>query len=73
MGRCTGRAWTAAGPWRFVTGGEPRTPICELDWRSLGVLEVTALPSIGEERRVPVVRETDVLLVAATRSTTRPP
>ena len=29
----------------------------------MGVLELTALPSIGEERWVPWVRETDVLLV----------
>ena len=35
----------------------------ELGWRSVGVLELTALPSIEEEHWVPVVRETDVLLV----------
>ncbi len=49
--------------WRFVSGQEPRTPMTELGWRSLGMLELTALPSIGEERWVPWVRETDVLLV----------
>src|SRR5258708_27677263 len=53
-----------AGPWRFISGREPRCPMCELDWESLGVLELTALPSIDEERWVPLVRETDVLLVA---------
>ena len=37
--------------------------MCELGWTSLGVLELTALPSIDEERWVPQVRETDVLLV----------
>jgi dipeptidase E len=37
--------------------------MCELGWKSLGVLEFTALPSIGEERWIPWVRETDVLLV----------
>jgi len=37
--------------------------MCELGWKSLGVLELTALPSIGAERWVPWVRETDVLLV----------
>ena len=37
--------------------------MCELGWRSLGVLELTALPSLGEEHWVPVVEETDVLLV----------
>ena len=35
----------------------------ELGWKSVGVLELTALPSIGEERWVPWVREADVLLV----------
>jgi dipeptidase E len=55
-----------AGPsaaWRFIAGQEPRTPMCELGWKSLGVLELTALPSIDKERWVPWVRETDVLLV----------
>jgi dipeptidase E len=49
--------------WRFISGREPRTPMCELDWKSLGVLELTALPSIDEDRWVPWVREADVLLV----------
>ena len=49
--------------WRFITG-RATTPMCELGWKSLGVLELTALPSIGEERWVPLVRETDALLVA---------
>ena len=35
----------------------------ELGWKSLGVLELTALPSIDKERWVSWVRETDVLLV----------
>jgi dipeptidase E len=34
-----------------------------LGWKSLGVLELTALPSIDRERWVGWVRETDVLLV----------
>jgi dipeptidase E len=37
--------------------------MCELGWKSLGVLELTALPSINEENWKPLVRETDVLLV----------
>ena len=37
--------------------------MCELGWKSLGVLELTALPSIDEEHWVPTVKETDVLLV----------
>ena len=53
----------AGNAWRFISGREPRTPMCELGWKSLGVLELTALPSIDEALWVPVVRETDVLLV----------
>jgi dipeptidase E len=34
-----------------------------LGWKSVGLLELTALPTIGEERWVPWVREADVLLV----------
>jgi dipeptidase E len=52
-----------AGAWRFISGRSTE-PMCELGWRSLGVLELTALPSIDEERWVPLVRETDVLLVS---------
>ena len=37
--------------------------MCELGWKSLGVLELTALPSIDEEHWVPPVQQTDVLLV----------
>ncbi len=52
-----------AGVWRFISGRSAE-PMCELGWKSLGVLELTALPSIDEERWVPQVRETDVLLVS---------
>jgi dipeptidase E len=52
------------GAWRFISGREPGTPMCELGWRSLGVLELTALPSIDEGLWVPKVREADALLVA---------
>jgi hypothetical protein len=37
--------------------------MCELGWKSLGVLELTALPSIDEEQWIPMVEETDALLV----------
>src|SRR3989442_12638875 len=53
----------ACHAWRFISGREPRTPMCELGWKSLGVLELTALPSIDKERWVPMVKQTDVLLV----------
>jgi dipeptidase E len=49
--------------WNFISGQEPRTPMCELGWKSLGVLELTALPSIDKAHWVPLVQETDVLLV----------
>src|SRR5437762_10440744 len=49
--------------WNFISGREPRTPMCELGWKSLGVLELTALPSIDRENWVPLVQQTDVLLV----------
>ncbi len=52
----------AGHAWRFFSG-QATTPMCELGWKSLGVLELTALPSIDAERWVSWVRETDVLLV----------
>jgi dipeptidase E len=51
-----------AGPWRFISG-QSAQPMVGLGWKSLGVLELTALPTIGEERWVPWVRDADVLLV----------
>ena len=54
---------TPGHAWRFISGREPLCPMCELGWKSLGVLELTALPSIDKERWVTWVRETDVLLV----------
>jgi dipeptidase E len=49
--------------WNFITGQEPRAPMTELGWKSVGVLELTALPSIDKERWVSWIQETDVLLV----------
>ena len=43
--------------------GVAKSPLCELGWRSLGVLELTALPSIGQDTWVPMLQETDALLV----------
>jgi len=54
---------TPQGAWRFISGREPSTPMTELGWKSVGVLELTALPSISAERWIPWVRRTDVLLV----------
>jgi dipeptidase E len=47
---------------RFVLGDSPGD-LCGLGWRSVGVLELTALPSLDRARWVPWVREADVLLV----------
>ncbi|HVS86472.1 MAG TPA: Type 1 glutamine amidotransferase-like domain-containing protein [Gaiellaceae bacterium] len=55
-----------AGPrqaWRVLSGQEQRAPMVGLEWRSMGVLELTALPSLDAERWVPLVREADALLV----------
>ena len=49
--------------WNFISGREPRTPMCELGWKSVGVLELSALPSIDDAQWVPMVQEADVLLV----------
>jgi dipeptidase E len=51
-----------ASAWQIITG-RAATPLCELGWKSLGVLELTALPSIDEEHWLPAVQETDALLV----------
>jgi dipeptidase E len=48
-------------PWRFISGRSP-SPMTELGWKSVGVLELTALPSIDEARWISWVREADVLL-----------
>jgi dipeptidase E len=49
--------------WAFISGHEPETPMIELGWKSVGNLELTALPSIPRESWVPLVRQTDILLV----------
>jgi dipeptidase E len=56
-----------AGPgenaWEFVAGRSAQ-PMVELGWKSVSLLELTALPSIAEERWVPLVEQADVLLVS---------
>jgi dipeptidase E len=53
---------TPASAWRFVAGQTP-APMCDLGWKSVGLLELTALPSIGKDRWGPWIQEADVLLV----------
>lgn len=55
-----GPGWRA---WQFIAG-KSTEPMCELGWKSLGILELTALPSLDAERWLPQVREADVLLAA---------
>jgi dipeptidase E len=56
-----------AGPgvkaWQFISG-RSENPMVDLGWKSVGMLELTALPSIDRERWVPLVRESDALLVS---------
>ena len=48
--------------YRFISGSAP-SPLTELGWKSLGVLELTALPSVTRENWVAPIEETDALLV----------
>ncbi len=48
--------------YRFINGITANR-LCGLGWKSLGVLELTALPSIATEVWVAAVREVDALLV----------
>jgi dipeptidase E len=47
---------TPTTAWEFIAS-------CDLGWKSVGVLELTALPTIDKQRWVPWVREADVLFV----------
>ena len=48
--------------YRFING-TTSSPMCELGWKSLGVLELTALPSIKAEYWIAAVQATDAVLV----------
>ena len=48
--------------YRFISGSTSGA-MCGLDWKSLGVLELTALPSIKKEYWTAQVEEADALLV----------
>jgi dipeptidase E len=50
------------GAYRFITG-RATTPMCELGWRSLGVLELSALPTLDRSLWASAVEATDALLV----------
>jgi dipeptidase E len=58
--------YAGGGPgraWQFISGRFP-TPLTELGWKSLGVLELTALPSLDKSQWVPLLQQTDALLVS---------
>ncbi len=48
--------------WQAISGKAP-SPMCQLGWKSLGILELSVLPSIEEAAWVPTVRDADALLV----------
>jgi len=50
-------ACTPATVWYGITGS-----MCSVGWKSVGMLELTALADIGEDRWIPWVQEADVLL-----------
>ena len=52
-----------SGIYRFIFGQESETPMVDLGWGSVGVMELTALPSIERQRWESWVHETDVFLV----------
>jgi dipeptidase E len=52
----------AGSAWRLISG-HAASPLCELGWKSLGVLELTALPTIERAHWTDAVEEADALLV----------
>jgi dipeptidase E len=52
----------AASAFQAISGNA-KSPLCDLGWKSLGVLELTALPSIDAEVWAATVQEADALLV----------
>ena len=48
--------------WRFVAG-RSASPLIDLGWKSVGLLELTALPSMGDHRWRGWVDQADALLV----------
>jgi len=47
--------------WRPIIG-QTKSPLCGLGWKSLGLLELTALPSLEKDVWLPAVQEADALL-----------
>ncbi|TDD13650.1 peptidase E [Kribbella turkmenica] len=51
----------AIGAWRAISG-QNSSRLANLGWKSLGILELSVLPSIEEDAWVPTVRDADALL-----------
>ena len=51
-----------AKAWEALSGAV-KSPLCGIGWKSLGLLELTALPTIPRESWVPALEATDALLV----------
>jgi dipeptidase E len=51
------------GAWRAISGDAALPPLGGLGWKSMGILELSVLPSIEEDAWVPAVRDADALLV----------
>jgi dipeptidase E len=60
-----GHPWAGPGVsvWEFVAGRSEQ-PQVELGWKSVALLELTALPSIDRKKWVPLVEQADVFLVS---------
>jgi dipeptidase E len=54
---------TPGGAWRFVSGRATPCPMVELGWKSVGLLELTALPYISRDRWMSWVQAADIFLV----------
>ncbi|CEG22755.1 Peptidase family S51 [Planococcus massiliensis] len=60
-----GHPWVGPGikTWEFISGNS-ENPMVNFGWKSVGILELTALPSIPWERWLPLIEKTDVFLVS---------
>ena len=59
-----GHPWVGPGEraWQFISG-QSDNPMVDLGWKSMGVLELTALPHMRPERWIEPLREADAILV----------
>ena len=44
-------------------GGDAASRMCQLGWKSIGILELSVLPSIDRDKWLPTLAEADALLV----------